>query len=203
MNTVEDRIRAAARAAAATVADGSAPPLSLPQPGRRPGLRGGGGRPPWAVPFAAAAAVIGIVAVSGGGPVKHVATNTTLPRSPAPLTYTATAGLTEPVRAASAAPIPGENASVPMITKGGLNAITRSLAIEYAKQGIRFNAVAPGMVDTPPHNNDPIDFIGTLHPLGEMVEVNDVTDAVLYLAAADQVSGEIVHLDRAARTGRW
>jgi NAD(P)-dependent dehydrogenase (short-subunit alcohol dehydrogenase family) len=100
-------------------------------------------------------------------------------------------------------PIPGENASVPMITKGGLNAITRSLAIEYAKQGIRFNAVAPGMVDTPPHNNDPIDFIGTLHPLGEMVEVNDVTDAVLYLAAADQVSGEIVHLDRAARTGRW
>jgi len=64
MNTVEDRIRAAARAAAAAVADGSAPPLSLPQPGRRPGLRGGGGRPPWAVPFAAAAAVIGIVAAS-------------------------------------------------------------------------------------------------------------------------------------------
>ncbi len=64
MNTLEDRIRAAAQAAAGTVADGSAPPLRLPQPGRRPGLRGWHGRPPWIVPFAAAAAVIVVVAAS-------------------------------------------------------------------------------------------------------------------------------------------
>jgi len=67
---------------------------------------------------------------------------------------------------------------------------SRSLAIEYAKQVIRFNAVAPGTVDTPPHKNDPIDFIGTLQSTREMVEVNDITDAVLYLAAAGQVTGE-------------
>jgi NAD(P)-dependent dehydrogenase (short-subunit alcohol dehydrogenase family) len=100
-------------------------------------------------------------------------------------------------------PIAGVNASVPMITKGGLNAITRSLAIEYAKEGIRFNAVAPGSVDTPPHKNEPVDFIGTLQPTQEMVAVNDITDTVLYLAAAGHVSGEIFYVDRAAHAGRW
>ena len=100
-------------------------------------------------------------------------------------------------------PIAGVNASVPMITKGGLNAITRSLAIEYAKQGIRFNAVAPGTVDTPPYNNEPLDFVGTLQSTHGTVEVNDITDAVLYLAAAGQVTGEILHVDRPSHTGSW
>ena len=63
-------------------------------------------------------------------------------------------------------PIAGVNASVPMITKGGLDAITRSLAMEYARDGIRVNAVAPGVVDTPMHKNDPKDFLKSLSPMG-------------------------------------
>src|SRR5207344_492689 len=65
-------------------------------------------------------------------------------------------------------PIAGVNASIPMITKGGLDTITRSLAIEYAKDGIRVNAVAPGTVDTPLHKNNPKDFLKTLSPMGSI-----------------------------------
>jgi NAD(P)-dependent dehydrogenase (short-subunit alcohol dehydrogenase family) len=100
-------------------------------------------------------------------------------------------------------PIRGVNASVPMITKGGLNTIIRSLAIEYAKQGIRFNAVAPGVVDTPMHKNDPMDFLKQLQPTGEIANVQDVVDAVLYLADAAQVTGEILHVDGGVHAGRW
>jgi len=100
-------------------------------------------------------------------------------------------------------PIVGVNASVPMITKGGLNSIIRSLAIEYAKQGIRFNAVAPGVVDTPMHKDNPRDFLKTLQPMGRIAEVKDVVDAVLYLAQAGQVTGEVLHVDGGAHAGRW
>jgi NAD(P)-dependent dehydrogenase (short-subunit alcohol dehydrogenase family) len=100
-------------------------------------------------------------------------------------------------------PIAGVNASVSMITKGGLNTVTRHLAIEYAKEGIRFNAVAPGTVDTPLHKNDPKDHLRTLQPMGKIVEIKDVVDAVLYLVGADQVTGEIVHVDGGAHAGRW
>lgn len=100
-------------------------------------------------------------------------------------------------------PIAGVNASVSMITKGGLNTLIRSLAIEYAKQGIRFNAVAPGVVDTPMHQNDPKDFLKTLQPMGKIVEVKDVVDAVLYLAEAAQVTGEVLHVDGGSHAGRW
>jgi NAD(P)-dependent dehydrogenase (short-subunit alcohol dehydrogenase family) len=100
-------------------------------------------------------------------------------------------------------PIAGVNASVSMITKGGLNTVTRQLAIEYAKEGIRFNAVAPGAVDTPLHKNDPKDFLKTLQPMGKIAEVKDVVDAVLYLAQAGQVTGEILHVDGGAHVGRW
>ena len=100
-------------------------------------------------------------------------------------------------------PIAGVNASVSMITKGGLNTVTRSLAIEYAKEGIRFNAVAPGAVDTPLHKDDPKDFLRTLQPMGRIAEVKDVVDAVLYLAHAGQVTGEILHVDGGAHAGRW
>jgi len=100
-------------------------------------------------------------------------------------------------------PIAGVNAAVPMITKGGLNAVIKSLAIEYAKEGIRFNAVAPGIVDTPMHENDPKEFLRTLQPMGKMAHVNDVTDAVLYLANAGQVSGEVLHVDGGSHAGRW
>jgi NAD(P)-dependent dehydrogenase (short-subunit alcohol dehydrogenase family) len=100
-------------------------------------------------------------------------------------------------------PIAGVNAAVPMITKGGLNAVIKSLAIEYAKEGIRFNAVAPGIVDTPLHKDDPKDFLRTLQPMGKIARVDDVIDAVLYLAHAGQVSGEVLHVDGGSHAGRW
>jgi len=100
-------------------------------------------------------------------------------------------------------PITGVNASVSMITKGGLNTVTRSLTIEYAKEGIRFNAVAPGVVDTPLHKGDPKDSLKALQPMGKVVDVKDVVDAVLYLAQAAQVTGEILHVDGGSHAGRW
>ena len=100
-------------------------------------------------------------------------------------------------------PIAGVNASVSMITKGGLNTVTRSLAIEYAKEGIRFNAVAPGVVDTPLHKGDSKDFLKTLQPMGRIADLKDVVDAVLYLAQANQVTGEVLHVDGGAHAGRW
>jgi NAD(P)-dependent dehydrogenase (short-subunit alcohol dehydrogenase family) len=98
-------------------------------------------------------------------------------------------------------PIAGENGSISMITKGGLNSATQNLAIEYVKDGIRFNAVAPGVVDTPMHRNDPKD--STLQPAMKKAAVKDIVDAVLYLVHADHVSGEIVHVDGAAPARRW
>ncbi|MGB7600520.1 MAG: SDR family oxidoreductase [Candidatus Sulfotelmatobacter sp.] len=98
-------------------------------------------------------------------------------------------------------PIAGVNGSISMITKGGLNSATQNLAIEYAKDGIRFNAVAPGEVDTPMHGNDPKD--STLQPVVKRATVKDVVDAVLYLAQAGHVSGEILHVDGSAPARRW
>jgi NAD(P)-dependent dehydrogenase (short-subunit alcohol dehydrogenase family) len=100
-------------------------------------------------------------------------------------------------------PIAGAPASVAMITKGGLNAITLSLAIEYAKQNIRFNAVAPGVVETPLHENTPEDFMKTLSPMGTISDANDIADAVLYLTEARHVTGEVLHVDGGAHVGRW
>jgi NAD(P)-dependent dehydrogenase (short-subunit alcohol dehydrogenase family) len=100
-------------------------------------------------------------------------------------------------------PIAGVNASVPMITKGGIQAITRSLAMEYAKDGIRVNAVAPGVVNTPMHENDPKESLEALSPLGKIVDVQDIVDAVLYLTEARLVTGEIIHVDGGAHVGKW
>jgi NAD(P)-dependent dehydrogenase (short-subunit alcohol dehydrogenase family) len=99
-------------------------------------------------------------------------------------------------------PIAGVNGSVAMITKGGLNTVIKSLAIEYAKEGIRFNAVAPGIVRTPMHS-DLKEVAGRLPPNGKVAEVKDIADAVLYLAHADQVTGEVIHVDGGAHAGRW
>lgn len=98
-------------------------------------------------------------------------------------------------------PIAGENGSISMITKGGLNAATQNLAVEYAKDGIRFNAVAPGVTDTPMHRNDPDD--STSQPAMKKATVKDIVDAVLYLVQAGHVSGEILHVDGAAPARRW
>jgi NAD(P)-dependent dehydrogenase (short-subunit alcohol dehydrogenase family) len=100
-------------------------------------------------------------------------------------------------------PVAGENASVSMITKGGLNTVTRSLAIEYAKEGIRFNAVAPGVVDTPLHQDESRDSLRKFQPMGKIVEVEDIVGAVLYLVQAGQVTGEIIHVDGGSHAGRW
>jgi NAD(P)-dependent dehydrogenase (short-subunit alcohol dehydrogenase family) len=95
-------------------------------------------------------------------------------------------------------PIEGVNGSVSMITKGGLNAVIQSLAIEYAKEGIRFNAVAPGVVDTPMHQDDP-----KTPSMRKVATVKDVVDAVLYMAQAGHVSGEVLHVDGGAPARRW
>ncbi len=100
-------------------------------------------------------------------------------------------------------PIAGVNASVSMITKGGLNTVIRSLAIEYAKEGIRFNAVAPGVVDTPLHKDDSEDSLQKFLPMGKVVRVEDVVGAVLYLAQADRVTGEVLRVDGGAHAGCW
>jgi NAD(P)-dependent dehydrogenase (short-subunit alcohol dehydrogenase family) len=100
-------------------------------------------------------------------------------------------------------PIAGAPASIAMITKGGLNAITISLANEYAKQNIRFNAVAPGVVETPLHTNTPEDFKKALSPMGTISDANDIADAVLYLTEARHVTGEVLHVDGGAHAGRW
>jgi len=100
-------------------------------------------------------------------------------------------------------PIAGINSAVPMITKGGLEAVTRSLAMEYAKEGIRVNAVAPGIVDTPMHEDDPKDFLKTLQPMGQISTVKDIVDAIVYLTEARQVTGEVLNVDGGAHAGKW
>jgi NAD(P)-dependent dehydrogenase (short-subunit alcohol dehydrogenase family) len=100
-------------------------------------------------------------------------------------------------------PIAGANSSLPMITKGGLEAVTRSLAIEYVKQGIRVNAVAPGIVDTPMHKDDPKEYLKTLQPMGQISSVDDIVNAVLYLTDAGQVTGEVLRVDGGSHVGKW
>ncbi len=100
-------------------------------------------------------------------------------------------------------PIAGEPASLSMITKGGLNAATRSLAMEYAKERIRFNAVAPGIVDSPLHAEDSNDSLKTQTPMGTISTVEDIADAVVYLTEARQITGEVLHVDGGAHIGKW
>jgi NAD(P)-dependent dehydrogenase (short-subunit alcohol dehydrogenase family) len=100
-------------------------------------------------------------------------------------------------------PVAGVNASVSMMTKGGLNTLTRSLAIEYAKEGVRFNAVAPGVVETPLQKNGSEGSLKTRQPMGKIAEVKDIVDAVLYLVQAGQVTGEVLHVDGGAHAGCW
>jgi NAD(P)-dependent dehydrogenase (short-subunit alcohol dehydrogenase family) len=100
-------------------------------------------------------------------------------------------------------PIAGVPSSIPMITKGGLNAVTVSLASEYARQNIRFNAVAPGVVNTDLHRDTPQDLMATLSPMGTISEAKDIADAVVYLTEARYVTGEVLHVDGGAHAGRW
>jgi NAD(P)-dependent dehydrogenase (short-subunit alcohol dehydrogenase family) len=97
------------------------------------------------------------------------------------------------------------NSAVPSalasLTKGGLNAVTKALAIEYAAHGIRSNAVALGVIRTPMHDPATYEALGKLHPLGRLGEIDDVVEAVLYLENAHFVTGEILHVDGGQSAG--
>jgi NAD(P)-dependent dehydrogenase (short-subunit alcohol dehydrogenase family) len=100
-------------------------------------------------------------------------------------------------------PVKGVPSALASLTKGGLDAVTRSLAIEYADKGIRVNAVAPGVIKTPMHAPETHAALARLHPLGRMGEIREVVDAVLYLESATFVTGEILHVDGGAHAGHW
>jgi NAD(P)-dependent dehydrogenase (short-subunit alcohol dehydrogenase family) len=100
-------------------------------------------------------------------------------------------------------PIRGVTAAVPMITKGGLETATRHLAMEYAKDGIRVNAVAPGVVFTPLHRDTPREVMEGLSPMGRPSTVKDIVDAVMYLTDAATVTGDTLYVDGGAHVGRW
>ena len=97
------------------------------------------------------------------------------------------------------------NSGVPSVlaslTKGGLSAATRSLAIEYAKIGIRVNAVAPGVIKTPMHAVETHEYLAKMHPLGRMGEISDIVGAILYLESAGFVTGETIHVDGGQSAG--
>ncbi|HEX3656981.1 MAG TPA: SDR family oxidoreductase [Pirellulales bacterium] len=100
-------------------------------------------------------------------------------------------------------PIRGVTAAVPMITKGGLETVTRHLAMEYAKDGIRVNAVAPGVVDTPLHSQTPRDVMENLSPMGRISTIKEIADAVMYLTDATTVTGHTLYVDGGAHFGHW
>ncbi len=100
-------------------------------------------------------------------------------------------------------PLAGVPAALQVLTKGGLNAVTRALAIEYATQGIRVNTVGAGIVDTPMHKPDTHEFLKTLQPMGRIAKIEEIVDAVLYLTEAKFVTGEVLHVDGGAHAGRW
>jgi NAD(P)-dependent dehydrogenase (short-subunit alcohol dehydrogenase family) len=100
-------------------------------------------------------------------------------------------------------PLKAVPAALAALTKGGLNSVTLSLAIEFADRGVRVNAVAPGVIKTPMHAVETHEFLAGLHPVGRMGEIQEVVDAVLFLESAAFVTGEILHVDGGAHAGRW
>jgi NAD(P)-dependent dehydrogenase (short-subunit alcohol dehydrogenase family) len=100
-------------------------------------------------------------------------------------------------------PIAGVTAAVQIMIKGGLNAVTRALAIEYAKDGIRVNTVAAGVINTPMHKPATLEVLKGLHPVGRIGEIKEVVDAVLFLTEATFTTGEILHVDGGAHAGKW
>jgi NAD(P)-dependent dehydrogenase (short-subunit alcohol dehydrogenase family) len=94
-------------------------------------------------------------------------------------------------------------ASLANLTKSGLESVTRSLAIEFAHEGIRFNAIAPGVVKTPMHPVETHEFLKQLSPFNRLAEVEEIADLLLYMESAPFLNGEVVHLDGGAHAGKW
>ena len=100
-------------------------------------------------------------------------------------------------------PINGVPSVLASLTKGGLNAATKSLAIEYASRGIRVNAVSPGIINTPMHQPESHAALNALHPVGHMGDVSDILKALMFLEDAPFVTGEILHVDGGQSAGHW
>jgi NAD(P)-dependent dehydrogenase (short-subunit alcohol dehydrogenase family) len=100
-------------------------------------------------------------------------------------------------------PIAGVNASVAMLTKGGIEAMSKNIAMEYAKEQIRANTVAPGVVDTPLHKDNPKEFLKTLSPMNGVSSVKEIVDTVLFLTEAPRITGAVLYVDGGAHLGRW
>jgi NAD(P)-dependent dehydrogenase (short-subunit alcohol dehydrogenase family) len=100
-------------------------------------------------------------------------------------------------------PMVGVPAAMASLTKGGLDAVTRSLAIEYADKGIRVNAVSPGIIKTPMHPEETRAALAKLHPMQRLGEVREIVEAVLYLDSAGFVTGEVLRVDGGQHAGRW
>jgi NAD(P)-dependent dehydrogenase (short-subunit alcohol dehydrogenase family) len=100
-------------------------------------------------------------------------------------------------------PIAGVAAGLLNLTKGGLESVTRALAMEFAREGIRFNTIAPGVVNTPMNPVEAHEFLRQLSPMNRLAEVGEVADLLLYLESAHFVNGEVIHLDGGAHAGKW
>jgi len=100
-------------------------------------------------------------------------------------------------------PVAGLTGSLINLTKGGLESVTRALAIEFARDGVRFNAISPGVVNTLMHQVEAHEFLKTLSPLNRLAEVAEVVDLVQFLESAPFVNGEVIHLDGGAHAGKW
>jgi NAD(P)-dependent dehydrogenase (short-subunit alcohol dehydrogenase family) len=99
--------------------------------------------------------------------------------------------------------IAGFPAGLALLSKGGLDAATRGLAIEYAKAGVRINAIAPGIIKTPMHPVENHATLGSFHPMGRMGEVEEIADAILFLEDAKFVTGETLNVDGGQHAGTW
>jgi NAD(P)-dependent dehydrogenase (short-subunit alcohol dehydrogenase family) len=100
-------------------------------------------------------------------------------------------------------PVAGAPAAVQVMAKGSLDAVTRALAMEYAKDGIRVNTVALGVIKTPMHKPETNEVLNGRNPIGRMGDVKEVVDAVLFLTDATFTTGEILHVDGGAHAGKW
>ena len=101
-------------------------------------------------------------------------------------------------------PLAGAPISLPVLTKSTIPAFSRALAMEYVADGIRFNTVSPGVVDTPMHANDDYEFLKKLHPIPRLVQVSEIVDALFYLQSAPMVNGENIRIDGGAHAGaKW